>query len=468
MEGTEMRLRASCLLSLSLLIASNGRGEPAKPTTDVRSIVALAHSVDAEFGADALLRLVENGVVADSFSQRAMLEAAFSLAAGAQEQLALKVAVPGAALTTDLNAVFRKGIDSASLRARVVRQLLRTDSSYAQRLYETMDAPAASALTCKDRLIPDYNLYYEVMGEVADAIPNQQERGSFLVRRCSRLRRIGEIAPCIRSIVTRASKLEPPALSTVGQHISDRLGAVQQDCRTFSSEAPLVVESLAQLARVLSAGGGIEVSRAARTWLMRSAPLGTCQGARAPAGLSELFNTELAPWLGKGERLRTDDHLTPLAQNPPLEAYSAREQRYARMEYLLASDSGVDDASERRWKREMQACVFALERWERGDQPAAQYYLEKADLLQQALILQRSDLPLQANGHPKSESADLDAANVLLALLDGDLAREIYHERHAVWFAPVSSMLKSAGHDAAMDDLLMNAQSPVLRLYGNI
>src|SRR5579864_5739286 len=63
----------------------------------IQSVVDLSHAAPPEFGADALLRLVESGKVADIDNRRDLVEQAFSLAVSATYPLR-KRHLPGTTL----------------------------------------------------------------------------------------------------------------------------------------------------------------------------------------------------------------------------------------------------------------------------------------------------------------------------------------------------------------------------------
>ena len=63
---------------------------PRKTSSAVESLLSLAKSVPPEFRADVLIDLVEYRIVVDNLSTRSLLDEAFTVAADAQEPVALK------------------------------------------------------------------------------------------------------------------------------------------------------------------------------------------------------------------------------------------------------------------------------------------------------------------------------------------------------------------------------------------
>ena len=83
-----MRLRLSALLLIPTLFAA----EPAKLPEPFQSIRDLAGAAPPEFTADALLRIVESGQLADKAARRELLEHAFQLAASAKFPVQMQAA----------------------------------------------------------------------------------------------------------------------------------------------------------------------------------------------------------------------------------------------------------------------------------------------------------------------------------------------------------------------------------------
>ena len=119
-----LRLVALLLISAVLTLTVPG-AEPAKLPEPFRSIDDLASIAPPEFAADALLRIVESGKLADRNARRELAERAFELAAAAKFPVRM-TAVPGA--TTDmesgsLSRAYALKLDVLSLQSRAVRDM---------------------------------------------------------------------------------------------------------------------------------------------------------------------------------------------------------------------------------------------------------------------------------------------------------------------------------------------------------
>ena len=133
-----MRLRLSALLLIPDVVAA----EPAKLPEPFQSIRDLADAAPPEFTADALLRIVESGKLADKAARRELLEHAFQLAASAKFPVQMQAAQ---GTTTDTRAgslsdAYALKLDALSLQSRAVRDMLPLDHAKARELFGQMSS----------------------------------------------------------------------------------------------------------------------------------------------------------------------------------------------------------------------------------------------------------------------------------------------------------------------------------------
>ncbi len=109
---------------------------------------------------------------------------------------------------------------------------------------------------------------------------------------------------------------------------------------------------------------------------------------------------------------------------------------------------------------------------------AANFYLEKSDLLTQVLFIERHAPPSATSGPvkitwsgarkpegPRIEIPSRDQVlTELVKLFDSEAAHRTYSDRRAVWFSPMRDLLSIAG----IPDLYTAANHPVLNLYGHL
>src|SRR5580692_11093315 len=110
-------------LAALLLIPALFGAEPAKLPEPLRSISELAAAAPPEFTADALLRIVESGQLADPNARHELIEHAFQLAGSAKFSVRM-VGVTGTTTDTasgSLNQAYGLKLDVLSLQSRAVR-----------------------------------------------------------------------------------------------------------------------------------------------------------------------------------------------------------------------------------------------------------------------------------------------------------------------------------------------------------
>jgi len=454
---------------------------------DVKHVIALARAVPPEFGADALITLVEAGLIGSETPRRDLLRDAFALAGKAQESAQLvSVAPPSSALASALPDVTRKGLDRVSLQSRVVQLLVGSDSDLAREFHASIGLPDETTFSCNRRFVFAFSRYDAASRAVADSISDPGELRTFLLRECDRLKSGSELSGFLNLVSQSGNKLNVADFARIGQALAMRLPDLHQDRLTFENSASGALRSLARFAATLPLNVRMELILGAKLWVVRATNGGMCKAAPAtpqasPVGQeapqmlpSELFNSYLgtlsiqsAPvTIRQGE---VQSHY--IGQAPMADVYLRDRRRYANMEELLFRDvAQVSDGAEiNRWQRELEGCIRAIAAWQ-TERPDAEYYLEKAALLQRAMALRHIGLP--GSPVPGSKSMvgtdGLNPTKLLAEFLDGDVATGVYRERRAVWFAPVLYALRSSEHDDQMDGLLTSARSPVLQIYGTL
>lgn len=133
------------------------------------ALLDLSRAVPPEFGADALGRIAVSPLLPDPRRKALALEEAFQLASRAQNALRM-AALPGSDVDSRsgyLALAYEAGLDSLSLKCRVVRELIPVNRSAAKRLFGDVPIPQPGPLTCADRLVFDLGSYYSLLAEVA-------------------------------------------------------------------------------------------------------------------------------------------------------------------------------------------------------------------------------------------------------------------------------------------------------------
>jgi hypothetical protein len=173
------------------------------------SIVELAQSAPPEFAADALLRVVESGKIADRNLRRDLAEQAFRLAGSARFPLRMR-GVPGSTVDTRsgyLGKAYDLKLDALSLENRAVHDLLAIDAAKARELFQDIPRPTLAPLTCDDALFYDVADFYQTLGVIANTTFTQKERDkeehvSFLLDYLGQATSPVQLAPIARVIKT--------------------------------------------------------------------------------------------------------------------------------------------------------------------------------------------------------------------------------------------------------------------------
>jgi hypothetical protein len=521
----------------------------------VQAIIAMARmsNVAPEFGADALITLVESGLIPDRRLQHDLLEEAFALAANAQEKIALKRGSGDSATTSALHGAFRNGIDQASLRARAVESMIRLDYRAARELFERIELPIQPSTGCGQQTVPDFTIYYVTMLDVARITPGRELLEGFFAAHLPRFRSAAQITPFARVLMQIRGIENMPAVIDA---FSARLPDLMQDSRVFSSTFEESIEAIGQLVTSSPMSSRERLIQQSRAWVMRSIDNGVCaespkftvgfDGSHRPAPVTDpvtQFNREVA-WHSRNAHIDTAVIARDAAPSLP---NSPQYFDFFRTHLLLArDDEGALDLP--RWRNETADYIARLAAWswpssqivsnivsfrdpdsdaavsearqhgalkeprlasvvgeavsptvvvptmpplDESAQPvlkearqdgarsdAANFYLEKSDLLTHVLFIERHAPPSTTSGPvkitwsgaakregPRVEIPSRDQAlTALVKLFDSEAAHRTYTDRRAVWFSPMRDLLSIAG----MPDLYAAANHPVLNLYGHL
>ena len=228
-------MRRACLLFLAAALLA----DTPKLPEPYQSIVELAQAAPPEFAADAVLRVVESGKIADRNSKRELLEQAFRLAGSARFSVRMR-GVPGSILDTrsgNLSTAYDLQLDTLSLESRAVRDMLPVDAAKARELFQNIVKPTLPTLTCDDALVYDVGEFYQTLAAVANTTFTQKERDkeehvNFLLDYFSQATSPVQLAPLIRVIKT--VNVGPAQREILWNRFNGLLEAIQPDDRSFA------------------------------------------------------------------------------------------------------------------------------------------------------------------------------------------------------------------------------------------
>jgi hypothetical protein len=515
------------ILSLLAALALHAQPSPGKSTRtgvdrgEIQAVIGMARVAPPEFGADALITLVESGMIGDHRAQRDLLEEAFDMAGTAQERIALKRGSGDSPITSALHGAFRNGVDQASLRSRAALALLRIDSGAARDMFQRIELPIQpnpNASGCEQQVVPDLTLYYVAMWEVARGIPERAHLEGFLRSHLARLRSTAQITPLARVFMQVPDLDRMPALIDA---FALRLPDLDRDPRVFSTYHEQSIEAIGQLVSSVAPGSRDRLIQESRVWAIRNIDQGVCAepvryevsfdgNGRTPVAMTrpeEAFNREVARWSRTAGADILASDLIPHEPGPPaaLRPNSSDYTEHFRTHLLLSrdDDTSLDLA---RWRGEMENYIARLTAWNlpsparvpdaavlntAGPNPGASrasdplsFYLEKSDLLSQILFIEKH-APAAPGGRvmitavgtrrqtgPRVEIPGRDRVmTALVDWFDGETARQVYTARRLVWFSPVRDLLgtyEDSDRTLGMAELYAHSQNAVLGMYGRL
>lgn len=227
-------------LGLLFLAAALAIAENAKLPEPFQSVVDLSHAAPPEFGADALLRLVESGKIADLDNRRDLVEQAFSLAASATYPLR-KRHLPGTTLDSragSLSQAYGMKLDALSLQSRAVLDMVPIDPAEARKLILEIPPPVFEPLSCDDALFYDVSDFYLALTAVVNSSFSAQERAkeehvNFLLGYVGQVTSPAQLIPLARTI--QGAGVTNEQREVLWARFNALLPNIQSDDRSFSA-----------------------------------------------------------------------------------------------------------------------------------------------------------------------------------------------------------------------------------------
>ena len=134
---------------------------------EIQDLIDQSAAAPPELAADILLRLVEAGKIPDKKIKTDLLEQAFVLAGSARFPIRMIGAtVEGGNMDSDVGVRWRaleNGLDTLSLRCRVIRIMLNVDRKRALELFRSMPPVMIPARSCSDAMVERVDLFYETL-----------------------------------------------------------------------------------------------------------------------------------------------------------------------------------------------------------------------------------------------------------------------------------------------------------------
>jgi hypothetical protein len=237
-----MRRAVEILIPLFVISVVFG-AEPPKLPEPFRSIADLTAAAPPEFAADALLRIVESGKLADKNARRQLVEQAFQLAASAKFAVRME-GLPGTTSDTasgSLSEAYALKLDALSLQSRAIRAMLPLDPAKSRELFAQMAKPALAPLSCDDALVYEPSAFYHALGAVVNGAFTPQEKAkeqqvNLLLEALAQVTSPSQLVPLADAI--QAATVTASEHQVLWARFNGMLENMQPDERSFPPSLP--------------------------------------------------------------------------------------------------------------------------------------------------------------------------------------------------------------------------------------
>lgn len=226
--------------ALLLAVAVCLRAAERKLPPELEPVPQLALTTPPEFGADALLRLVESRRVADPDTKIALLQQAFELAGNAHFRVRMKGLAGSVADTRSGSSAkaYDLKLDALSLQARAINAMLPLNASKAREMFSSTAFSALAPLTCEDTQVYDPLPFYQALSAVASGGFTAKERAkgdhvAFLLTYVAQLRSAAQLAPMADAL--KSAGLSPDEREALEARFKGQMEAISGDDRSFSA-----------------------------------------------------------------------------------------------------------------------------------------------------------------------------------------------------------------------------------------
>jgi hypothetical protein len=381
---------------------------------DIEALVNYAHYAPAEFGADALLRIVESGKLADQMWKRELAGEAFQLASQAKQPVK-RSSIPGALVDTRsgyLSRAFRLGLDGLSLRCRAIKAMVPIDKHKARELFQAIPMPKLEPLTCEDVLVYDLSAFYDTLGIIAQNTFTAKEMRSneytfFIKSYIEAASSPAQVGPLAKVIL--ALRISPSQLAILVHAFSLTLTHIVGDNKSFS-QATTDYSIIPEITSLVTLCKQLDIPRdelvdAFREYLVNNLHADRCAVAKAGGEQSSeepsyvgYFNTNLrlANLPSRKEvlpitieeikptRIKDSAKVYPFWQSPKSKGllFRFKNLRFASDEKRF----GTNQKNEPEWQWQLTQFLNDLADWHPEDEASEEDYFHQKSVLFRALL----------------------------------------------------------------------------------
>jgi hypothetical protein len=425
-------MRLAVLLLVPALFA-----EPPKLPEPFRSIAGLATAAPPELAADALLRMVESGKLADRNARLALVEQAFQLASAAKFAVRME-GIPGTITDTasgSLSQAYALRLDALSLQSRAVRDILSLDPSKAREMFGRIVQPALVPLTCDDAMVYEPSEFYDTLAAVVNgsftpAEKAKEEHVNLLLESLARVTSPSQVVPLARAL--QRSNVTAAQAQVLWVRFNGLLENMQPDDRSLAASLPAL--------STLNMPG---IEESLEKYRRKSQG---CETDTAPSPAASASAAEQPP----------PKPATPKI-NPYWQSANARQLLEAGKKLRFASDTepfSDDDRATTEWQQRLADYLNLIAQWSQDQEESEAVYYHEKCLVYTGLL----DLV----------SAGPQQDKILADYVDFIGKSGLYGQNPAEWFAEAHTLLDRSETNSALHAKVLeayrNSGNPVLTL----
>lgn len=237
--------------------AQESKRKQTEPALEVADLIDEARLQQAEFAADALLRIVASGKIQDKQLKIKLLEEAFHRASEAQHPVRIGYGGVAGTRSDALAESLNLGVAKLSLQSRAVKALLVIDKKRARELFgEISPKLSLPSVGCKEGFIYyDVSEFYDALNEIVTNSFDPKERSrdehiQFVLPYISEMASPAQVAPMSKAILSlKPNQLQLPLLIAT---FTQALKNIANDDHSFrqwmgKDETAKPIEALAKL-----------------------------------------------------------------------------------------------------------------------------------------------------------------------------------------------------------------------------
>jgi len=386
-------------------VASEQPSLEARISPKMFSLLLKARAVSAEFRSDSLIRLATSNLTQDNNLKVELLQEAFDYAGGSAFAVK-KTQFAGTyadAPSGYLAQAYDLGLDTISLRCRVVSAMSKVDQKRARDLFSGIGIKSdlQSAASCKESLIFDVRVYYESFKDLTKSgfSAKQIEEGykaQFIEDRIYEMVSPVQIGPLAKAL--KALNLDSDGLQRFVPAFSRQLRQLSSDYRTFYASETVfsVTESINELILLMEKSGipSRVLADAYRDYVVKSVSQRVCADNYEGEGKLPAFvrraNFFVFAWKPiTKEEVKTLGVDPSYAEAPFWTSAISRKLLDALRRLKFNEKGGSYTDAERdtaRWKEQLGDVLRVMADWRTGDEISEEAYLNEKAIAYRTLL----------------------------------------------------------------------------------